>query len=61
MSILMTYSCRELALRDLDFEPDEAEAQWQRWYLELRRRVQAGQDTGALRCSSSNDFVLINW
>ena len=58
---LTAHAGRELALRELDFEADEAEAQWQRWFLELRRRVRSGQDVGALRCSSSTDFVLINW
>ena len=52
---------RELTLRDLDFEVDEGEALWQRWFLELQRRVAAGQAPAALPCGSADDFMLHNW
>ena len=52
---------RELTLRELDFELDEGEALWQRWFLELERRVQAGQTPEALPCGSADDYMLLNW
>ena len=61
MRLSSWYVDRELTLRDLDFEVDEGEALWQRWFLELQRRVAAGQTPAALPCGSADDFMLHNW
>ena len=52
---------RELTLRNIDFEVDAEESLWQRWYLELERRIAAGQTPAALPCGSADDFMLLNW
>ena len=48
-------------LRDIDFEFEEEEAHWLRWYGELRRLYDAEGPGYELSFASSNDLFLSHW
>ena len=52
---------RELMLRELDFEFEEEEAHWLRWYGELKRLYDAQGPGYAINFASSTDLFLSHW
>lgn len=48
-------------LRELDFEFEEDEAQWLRWFNELQRLYEAQGPGFVVPLASSNDLLLSNW
>eukprot|EP00878_Enallax_costatus_P025135 GHUV01026860.1.p1 GENE.GHUV01026860.1~~GHUV01026860.1.p1 ORF type:complete len:116 (+),score=31.84 GHUV01026860.1:645-992(+) len=48
-------------LAELNFEPDEDEAEWLRWFLELARFKEVHGHASPMSLSAGADFYLINW
>ncbi|WIA21190.1 hypothetical protein OEZ85_000439 [Tetradesmus obliquus] len=48
-------------LQELRFEPDETEAEWLRWFLDLARFKEAHGHASPMSLSAGADLYLINW